>query len=194
MEPHAHLCFASSVASSGLPEELKKETPDITHLIRPQFGIDDARELVKQSAARGFGGKRRFVVSADSLTPEAQNALLKLFEDPPTDAVFYLVVPGGAMLLPTLRSRLIETAPGEKGGPSEGADAFIGMSYGERLNLIADLAKKDPDALRRLVIDTAGSNARSEAAKRSALLAIKYIGNRGASRKQLAEELALSLP
>lgn len=194
METHAHLLISTSIEASNLPAELKKEDADTAHIIKPSFGIDDARGLTAMSSSRGWESGRRFVIFAESMTEEAQNALLKLFEEPPTDTVFYLVIPSPSILLPTLRSRLISGEAGVTDPEDSLTSEFIKMSYGERLDLIAKLAKNDSDSLKRLVIDLGKLDTKNSSAKKSLLLATKYISNRGASKKMLAEELALSLP
>ncbi len=146
------------------------------------------------SASRGWKNGRRFVIFAESMTEEAQNALLKLFEEPPQETVFYLVIPNPSILLPTLRSRLIGREEGVSSQESSLTDEFIKMNYGERLDLIAKLAKKDSDSLKRLVVDLGKVDTKDRRVKQSLLLATKYISNRGASKKMLVEELALSLP
>ena len=45
------------------------------------------------------------VDTADALLPEAQNALLKTLEEPPSASVFVLVTSRPDVLLPTVRSR-----------------------------------------------------------------------------------------
>lgn len=194
METHAHLLIASSIESSNLPDDLKKEHADTSHLTRSSLGIEDARKLTQMSASSGWEKGRRFVILAENMTEEAQNALLKLFEDPPQDTIFYLIVPNASILLPTLRSRLILSDSAAQNQTSAAVLEFIKMNFGERLDLIAKLAKKDSDALKRLVIELGKHGTKDQKAKRSLLLASKYINNRGASKKMLAEELALSLP
>lgn len=51
---------------------------------------------------------RRVIIidQAHTLTHEAQNALLKMLEEPPADTVFILTSPSVQQLLPTVRSRL----------------------------------------------------------------------------------------
>lgn len=193
MNIHAHLLIGTSIETSSLPEHLKRETADVFHLSGSKLGIDDARRLVEQSSSRGFTGERHFIIATSSITEEAQNALLKLFEEPPAGAVFHLIVPTISILLPTLRSRLIETSDREQGKISTIAADFLKLSYGERLEHIANLAKKDSEALKQLVLEVVQSVDTPES-KHSALLVSKYIGSSGASRKMLAEELALSLP
>lgn len=195
MDVHAYLLIAPSLETSSLPLTLKQETADVRHLLADSFGIDEARWLVKESANRALGGgSHHFVIAAKSMTVEAQNALLKLFEEPPSGTVFHLIVPHAAMILPTLRSRLVLA---DKAGDSEAdrGGAFWLLSLKDRIDTVAKLAKDEPTALGEIVRDL-GSRHLGELgpeAKRSLLLAEKYVYNRGASRKMLLEELALSL-
>lgn len=193
METHAHLLISPSIEVSNLPDSLKKESVDTSHLVKSSFGIGDARELTRMSASRGWESGRRFVIFAENMTEEAQNALLKLFEEPPQATIFYLVIPNASILLPTLRSRLIISGEETQSSEAPLSQEFVKMNYGERMDMIAKLAKKDPDSLKRLVIDLGKLNTQNPNAKRSLLLATQYISNRGASKKMLAEELALSL-
>ena len=48
--------------------------------------VDQVREAIERSAYRPFEGRRRVVIvdNADALNAEAQNALLKTLEEPPS--------------------------------------------------------------------------------------------------------------
>jgi len=110
------------------------------------LGIDEARFLVKESSKTSLGSNlHQFVIVTQGLTHEAQNALLKLFEEPPKNTVFYLVVPHESILIPTLRSRLI-MMDGES-HESGIASRFLTESIKDRLDTVAKLAKDDPDSL-----------------------------------------------
>jgi DNA polymerase III subunit delta' len=69
--------------------------------------LDQVREAIDRSAYRPFEGRRRLVIvdQADALNPEAQNALLKTLEEPPSASVFVLITNRPDVLLPTVRSR-----------------------------------------------------------------------------------------
>lgn len=73
------------------------------------ISIDIIRELQKSliRTVPGSAAVRRVVriFGAEKLTPEAQNALLKLLEEPPTDTVFLLCVDTPRHLLQTVTSR-----------------------------------------------------------------------------------------
>ena len=69
--------------------------------------IDQVRDIIDRSGYRPFEGRTRVVIvdDADALVPAAQNALLKILEEPPSSSVFMLVTSRPDMLLPTVLSR-----------------------------------------------------------------------------------------
>src|SRR3954454_6976446 len=69
--------------------------------------IDPVRDAVDRAGYRPFEGRRRVTIinQADGLEISAQNALLKVLEEPPAGSVFLLVTALPDMLLPTVRSR-----------------------------------------------------------------------------------------
>ena len=83
-----------------------KGNPDFLHLTFDSFGIDEGRKLKEMQTGKAFAGDRRFfIVSTPSFTREAQNSLLKVFEDPSPNVHFFVVMPSADGILPTLRSR-----------------------------------------------------------------------------------------
>jgi DNA polymerase-3 subunit delta' len=74
---------------------------------RGSIKTDPVRDLIATTAFRPFDGRRRVVVldTADALEVPAQNALLKVLEEPPAGTVFVLVTARPDALLPTVRSR-----------------------------------------------------------------------------------------
>jgi DNA polymerase-3 subunit delta' len=74
------------------------------------ISIETIRQLQHFTTLKipGKEGIRRLVIieSADLMTTEAQNALLKTLEEPPADTVFILTATSSDSLLPTIRSRV----------------------------------------------------------------------------------------
>lgn len=79
--------------------------------------VDEARKLKNFFALSAAEGGRRVVIvdAADEMNPNAANALLKLLEEPPEDAVILLVSHQPSRLLPTIRSRCRELRLGTLG-------------------------------------------------------------------------------
>lgn len=80
-------------------------------VIRPRdgaIGIDDAREAARFLRMKPLRSSRRIaiVLDAGSATPEAQNALLKILEEPPPFGLLLFSASDPRALLPALRSRL----------------------------------------------------------------------------------------
>lgn len=99
-------CGACKRIARGVHVDVVIIEPGETGSIR----VDAVRAAVDQAAYRPFEGRRRVVIinEADRLVPEAQNALLKTLEEPPSASVFLLVTSRPHLLLATVRSRCPE--------------------------------------------------------------------------------------
>lgn len=197
---HARLYIADTPESAQIPDALRTQSVDSEHFLRERFGIDDARALSERAHIRAITGERNFLVHFGTITSEAQNALLKLFEEPPENTVFHVVVRHEEILLPTLRSRLLHTGGAPAPSSIEGV-GFASLSYAERLAEIAARAKKKDmvwfesvAAEAEQVAATLTDSTLRRQMLTSVLLVRKYLGARGASTKMLLEEIALSLP
>ena len=72
-----------------------------------KLGIAEARKIKGYFSLKPYSAKGRAVVleNASELTVEAQNALLKTLEEPPSEAIFILGASSDAKFLPTILSR-----------------------------------------------------------------------------------------
>jgi DNA polymerase III delta prime subunit len=167
------------------------------------IGIDEARRLsVEATRTPLVAPCRGIVVEVTSLTSEAQNALLKLLEEPPATTRFLFIVRAGVSLLPTLRSRLhrvevVSMHDVVASAPS----AFAAGTIAQRLALIQErLDKKDDDwlhSLRREVEHYLKTEVLSGVAAQDIAamhFVLSRLGTRGASNKMLLEELAFTMP
>ncbi|MHB1769749.1 MAG: hypothetical protein ACYCPH_01565, partial [Minisyncoccota bacterium] len=81
--------------------------PDVVTLRYGLFSVEDARRVTELAASAPFAGEYKvLIVTASRAYHEAQNALLKLFEEPPEGVHLFFVLPSMGGLLPTLRSRV----------------------------------------------------------------------------------------
>lgn len=224
MEPsgHAHI-FAGD--AGVLPEvlalvaELGVDTlanPDLYVREYKNFGIDDAIELRDRASLGAVGNGptsprprragRVFIIIADGMTSEAQNALLKTLEEPPGDARFFFIVPSPEMLLATLRSRaqIVHSRTVRDVTHLVDPDQFLRATPAKRIDILKPLLEKGDDDRRdlgvvvrflaaleeRLAIDPVAHREGLEAIYR----ARKYLGDRGALIKPLLEQTALLTP
>jgi DNA polymerase III delta prime subunit len=98
-----------------------KANPDFVVLRYGLFSVEEARGIYDIAASAPFAGETKIVIIAASRAyHEAQNALLKLFEEPPKGTYLFLVLPSLGGLLPTLRSRVQIL---------KGASEHVGMIY-----------------------------------------------------------------
>ena len=84
--------------------------PDITVLSagdKTSISVDSVRGMISTVAYRSVhGGRRVFIIQdADLLTPQAQNALLKVIEEPPAGVLFLLLCKQRSQMLRTILSR-----------------------------------------------------------------------------------------
>lgn len=85
-----------------------ENSSDVIVLRYPFFSVADARSLLDIAARAPLSGDKKVVIIAASrIFHEAQNAVLKLFEEPPKGTTLILILPTEGVLLPTLRSRVI---------------------------------------------------------------------------------------
>ena len=114
------------------------------------FRIEDARNLKSYGSQKSFSAaKKVFIISANNFLLEAQNSLLKMFEEPIENTHFFLVVPDKNALLKTLVSRfyLISPTPGV-GEEVEKAEKFIKLSARDRIEFLKEfLAESNEEEL-----------------------------------------------
>lgn len=125
------------------------EHPDIAlFTYEGLFSVDDARAVNRFVLQAPIAGDQKLVaIATGRIYHEAQNALLKTFEEPPEGTTLVLVVPTEGMVLPTLRSRLVPL-PGGKHSVPEEARVFLEASKTEREKLVTKLlarTKSDKD-------------------------------------------------
>ena len=82
----------------------------VTHEKPNSISVDDIRTQVNNTVdIKPYQGpyKVYIIPQADMMTPQAQNAILKTIEEPPSYAVFLLLTENAETLLPTINSRCV---------------------------------------------------------------------------------------
>lgn len=168
----------------------------------PSFTIQDVRRLISDAYRRpeGENDRQTLLIITNFITEEAQQALLKVVEEPPISTKFIFVIPKSISLLPTLLSRFQVETPPEKEIDNTSFVEFIEAPLNRRLRLIED-ALKNKDVKWQMTIKIGlikYLGEKSEKLSADQLTGLSYITRtlltRGASNKFLLERLALLLP
>lgn len=132
-----------------------QNNPDIVVARYGLLSVADARKIAEIASGAPFVGQSKVVIiSANRAYHEAQNALLKLFEEPPPNTYLFLIMPSLGGLLPTLRSRVQVLERGAEGRsrrqevPKE-AEEFLKASKEQRSARIKKLTSGKDEEERR---------------------------------------------
>lgn len=110
MTPFLRSCIVVTPDTSHVIERfLTLSHEAITYRFPPDgegdFLMEHAKDVISKATLTSDQPKL-FLLSAPKFTIDAQNALLKLLEEPPPLTYFVFVIANKALLLPTVRSRL----------------------------------------------------------------------------------------
>ena len=124
-------CESINIKTSG--------NPDFIHISIDNLKIDEAFDLRAMSSNKGFSSSKKiFLICINNITLDAQNVLLKMFEEPIEHTHFFLIMPDTNTLLKTVVSRFYlikEKAPMEV----REAEKFITMPLKNRIDFIKEL-------------------------------------------------------
>ncbi len=151
-------CPACAQAAAFVHADLRYFEPESKSR---RITIDNAREAIHFLHLTAFAGgwKTAVLMGADRLTEEAQNALLKVLEEPPYRSLLLLVTQNPEALLPTIRSRchrlvVPEAAAAPTGEWVPALAAILGdPAFNDpirRLALVGQLEKLIADQLKKL--------------------------------------------
>ena len=195
---HANALIGSRVwAYAYAALDTTGQNPDVSVREFDRMAIADVRTLIHDAMlCPVHDTARTFVIAADSILGEAQNALLKLFEEPNAHTCFYLIIPREDILLPTLRSRLAILATENVVGEHEAFSAFHGLGYRDRLELITKKLKAEDHAFFTEIASGFAEFAhtsKNAVLIKDALMLETYLPMPGSSKKMLFEHIALTL-
>lgn len=132
------------------------DAPEIIEMVEGTFPIDSVRQLIDLALRKSEERGQVFLVAFDSILPPAQNALLKVLEEPVPRTHFFLITSNPHTLLPTVLSRL-GTSPFIFEIPeSSEAKEFLAATPSKRLSIIKPIIEeKDRRAAAVLLRDIA---------------------------------------
>lgn len=219
MQHHAFVIEAEAeegiaTAQAWVEKELGMKiagNPDVVVMQYGLLSVDGARRVTELAAGAAFRGETKAVIiSASRAYHEAQNALLKVFEEPPAGTYLFLILPSLGGLLPTLRSRvqILENKESKIKDKGENlAEEFMKASGEERSAIIKRLTSGKDDEQKRELRDEAiaivnGIEAAAyaqSATKNAALLSDiatlrTHLYDRSAPVKMILEHLSLVIP
>ena len=204
---HACVCYLKSNVFSEYAFFFNKNSVDVLYKTLDSVGIDDIFEI-KQFAARNpvVNDVVTLAIECNKMTSQAQNALLKILEDPPVKTQFIFFVSSKSVFIPTVHSRLhdvttyftTEFTSGSLSNDDVGSGSvaeFIASGYKDRLALIDGLVKteKIDDFIASLKLDF--TQITDNVSNKFVLsFVMQNVYQPGASKKMLLEYLALQLP
>ncbi len=118
--------------------------PDFYNISIDSFKIKDAENLKSMGSEKSFSAsknaKKIFIISANNFLLEAQNSLLKIFEEPTPNTHFFIIVPDKDVLLRTVSSRFyFISAKSDQREDLKEAESFIKMSLPARIIFLKEL-------------------------------------------------------
>jgi hypothetical protein len=190
----------------------KEGNPDVYEEVFENFSIEDSRRIKARQSEAALGTKKFFILGANFFLHEAQQALLKVLEEPAPHTHFFLITPKPDLIIDTLRSRLYEIS--ERGELSAedlaAADNFLKASLAERLAQIEEILKSEDQAallkmkglkllnsLEKILCgkwDRTNRGAEEVFCLEEIGKCRNYLSHRGSSIKMLLEHIALILP
>ena len=193
---NSHLELPFDIAELALESE-------IVNISSPVLSIIEVRTLIEQAYQTPFEkATQTFIIEVTQITFEAQNALLKILEEPPVTSRFILIIRPDTTLLPTLRSRLQEIINTNKASstlPEEFIN-FLQFPICKRMAVITKITK-DKDMVAWAVLATGltlwlsqNSSLLKPTLTKQLLWCLSTLKMRGAGKKMLWEEIAFLLP
>lgn len=208
--PYKHHAYGIESPNS-VYGQLSKIIPrsEFSYVVHKQYDtlkINDAR-MIKSLQSEKTAKASLFILEFGLINNEAQNALLKVLEEPTLNTYFVLVFPNIKKLLPTLQSRLELLVPAELSTDAElrlSADEFISIKLEDRLALVKLLTDKKQDhpitksdlllslnEFEKKILKNKNSDYRQSLG--SIFAARSYVNAKGASIKMILDMLAIEL-
>lgn len=151
---HAYCILGNQNEIVGELEKIFKKELNFSINNNPDFwygefdvmDIEDGRKIKDLHQNKPvLNDKKIFVVCANFITEKAQNAMLKLFEEPRGDTHFFLIIPSLNNIISTLRSRFFIIDSNCSCDSDVDIKKFLNKNIGGRLEDIKELCESVSD-------------------------------------------------
>ncbi len=198
------------VVSTDLWNELKGLSPIHRYFNQTVLNIETAREIISW-AKTSYNDERVGIISFHTAGIPAQNALLKILEEPPSNTRFILITSNKSHLIDTVISRVLLHEEKENLNIHKDAELFLSTNPTMRIKLpyIVKLLekkdeedRKDREAVRQFILNLAellsqkkrrGDSLQNNHITETIAIA-SFASDPSASGKALLEYLSLLLP
>lgn len=181
--------------------------PDFSLVENESFGIDDARGLERWAIGKPIANEVKVsLIITKSITREAQNALLKVLEEPPLGTYIFINLENLGGILPTFLSRVrILNVSQDHKFKNTNTHKFLNSKIKDRLSVVQSLSKKEDKKdikeliknLEAVAYESYSKNIADDISKAKAmkniLTAKIFASTRGSSPKMLIEWLSCVL-
>ncbi len=136
---HAYVYYDQSL--DCLEAALAVPGPDVFHISTERLSIHESRKAIALAQQRPVSSAYiSIVLHFAHATLEAQNALLKLLEEPPATTRIFIIVPGPERLIATIHSRVVVAGAMATTSVTQWPD-FCSLALREQLSEIAERSK-----------------------------------------------------
>ncbi len=191
--------------TSGIKEILgKKLRPeDFFEENIENLGIKESRSLKDRAQVTPLGEYKTFFLKILSVTKEAENALLKLFEEPPARSIFF-IFSKNIGLSKILLSRMV-VIEGELEIDNEISKKIFSLTIGEKIEWakkIADKSKEDENkeeiisllnSIEKEIIKKKGVNLKTKDILKELEQSKSYLKDRSAGAKMILENIFINI-
>ena len=128
--------------------DIKSKSPDVLCQVYESFTIDDSREIKEWNSRMGISGDKKICIIATSfINREAEQALLKILEEPSENTHIFIIMPNISLLIDTIISRTQVVKLGQNISKEKRnlAIKFIKSNPKGRLEIISQIIKENKD-------------------------------------------------
>lgn len=128
--------------------EIEKGSPDVLYQVYESFTINDSKEIKDWHSRKGISNSKKVcIIATKFINREAEQALLKMIEEPGVNTHFFIIIPDSSALLPTIISRTHTVKIEQRKDIEIQKEVinFIKSTPKERIDIVAFIIKDNKD-------------------------------------------------